>query len=477
MDLLSQTLALIDDGMYAYILVGLLLVCGVYFTIKTKAVQIRRIPDMFKYMLDKTEVKGKKAMSSFEALMISTGSRVGTGNIAGIATAIAVGGPGSVFWMWVLTLVVSSSAFVESTLAQIWKRRGSEGSFRGGPAYYIEQALGSKAWGSIFAVALMLAFAFGFNGLQSFNVASSLDYYFAGTNIDLNHVHIIIGLILAVLTAFTIFRGMKAVGYVSAIIVPFMAFLYIGIALVIIVFNVGCFGAIFNVVFSNAFSAQSIFAGTAGTALLYGAKRGLLSNEAGMGSAPNAAACASTSHPVKQGLAQSLSAYINTFFICTSSAFMVLVFFVSQPELAAQYNGMPLVQMALSNSIGEVGIHILNISIFFFAFSSLIGNYGYAEANLKFITNKKGALTLFRFLCLLPIFTGALANIDIAWSIADIFMGIMAMINIVSILLLGKWAIAALKDYDSQKKQGLDPVFYAENIPDLPATECWHKPQ
>lgn len=432
---------------------------------------------MFKYIADKKPVKRKKSLSSFQALMISTGSRVGTGNIAGIATAIIMGGPGAVFWMWVLAIIGASSAFIESTLAQIWKRRSPYGAYRGGPAYYIEQGLGKKWLGIVFAVSLILAFGFGFNALQSFNTTSSFDYYFIETGLNLNQVHFFIGIILVAITALIIFGGMKAIGNVSSIIVPIMALLYMALALFIVFSNINCMGNVFAAIFDNAFSLQSILGGGAGMALLYGTKRGLLSNEAGMGSAPNAAACASVSHPVKQGLIQALSAYIDTFLICTSSAFMVLVFCVTNPDIAYQYNGMPLVQMTLHNSIGEAGIHFMTIAIFFFAFSSIIGNYSYAESNFKFITTNRKALKYFRILCLFPVFFGTLSNLDLAWGLADIFMGIMAVLNILSLFFLGKWALLALKDYDKQRKQGLDPVFYADDYPELPKTECWHKPE
>lgn len=369
---------------------------------------------MFKYVKDKKATPGKKTMSSFQALMVSTGSRVGTGNIAGIATAIIMGGPGAVFWMWILAIIGASSAFAESTLAQLFKRKNKKGGFRGGPAYYIEQGLGKRWLGVVFAIALMLAFAVGFNGLQTFNAVSALDYYFQDAPIGINNIHIIAGLIIMVLTALTIFGGMKSIGNVSSVIVPFMALLYIALALLTIFTNLGSMGEVFAVMFNNAFSFESILGGTAGAALLYGTKRGLLSNEAGMGSAPNAAASASVTHPVKQGLIQSLSAYIDTFFICTSSAFMVMIYVVQQPDAAYALNGMPLVQQALTSTVGEFGIHFMTVAIFFFAFSSIIGNYSYVESNFAFISKSEKALKVFRVLCLLPIIMGSMMSLDLA---------------------------------------------------------------
>ena len=463
----------ISGFMYTYILVFLLVVVGVWFTARTKFVQVRYIKDMFTQLLEKKHVKGGKSISSFQALMVSTASRVGTGNIAGIATAIATGGPGAVFWMWLMAVIGAASAFIESTLAQIWKVRGKDGEFRGGPAYYIQQALGKRWLGIVFAVALILCFAFGFNGLQSFNMASALEYYVP--DYATNGTAVALGIVLSVMTAFVIFGGAKRISIITSVIVPIMALAYIALAIWTTVTNLGEIPAVFALIFASAFDFQSIFGGFAGSVVMLGIKRGLFSNEAGMGSAPNAAATASVSHPVKQGLVQSLSVYIDTLLICTCSAMMVLIYYVQDPAAAAALNGMPLVQMAINNSVGVGGIHFVTFAIFAFAFSSLIGNYFYAESNLRFIFgNSKAALTIFRLLCLVVIFYGCLNSFDLAWNLADIFMGFMAIINLVTILIIGKWALRALDDYTAQRKLGRDPVFVAENIPGMPATECWH---
>ena len=459
--------------LYTYILLLLLVVVGVYFTIRTKAVQLRYLKDMFSQLTEKKHVEGERSISSFQALMVSTASRVGTGNIAGVATAIATGGPGAVFWMGLMAIVGAASAFVESTLAQIWKVRGKEGEFRGGPAYYIEQALGKRWLGILFAVLLILCFAFGFNGLQAFNATSSLEYYIP--DYATNGAAIACGIVLAVMTAFVIFGGAKRISVITSIIVPIMAVGYIGIAVWTTIANIGELPKVFGMVLASAFDFQAIFGGFAGSVVMLGIKRGLYSNEAGMGSAPNAAATASVSHPCKQGLVQSLSVYIDTLLICTCSAMMVLVFYVQDPEAAAALNGMPLVQMAVNNSVGEVGIHFITFAIFAFAFSSLIGNYFYAENNLRFIKgNSRALLFVFRIVCLGIIFYGAVNSFDLAWNLADIFMGFMAMVNLVAIMLLGKWALKVLDDYTAQRKAGKDPVFVADRIPGLPKTECWH---
>ncbi len=475
MDLNEQLVEItgnISGYMYTYILLILLVATGIYFTVRTRAVQIRYIKDMFTQVTEKKHVDGKRAMSSFQALMVSTASRVGTGNIAGVATAIATGGPGAVFWMWIMALIGASSAFVESTLAQVWKVKGKEGEFRGGPAYYIEQGLGKRWAGVLFAVLLILCFAFGFNGLQAFNATSALAYYIP--DYATNGTAIASGIVLTVMTAFVIFGGAKRISIITSVLVPVMAFAYIALAVWTTLANITWLPAVFGLLFSSAFDFQSIFGGFAGSVVMLGIKRGLYSNEAGMGSAPNAAATASVSHPAKQGLVQSLSVYIDTLLICSCSAIMVLVFYVQNPGDATALNGIPLVQMAVNNSVGEAGIHVITFAIYAFAFSSLIGNYFYAESNFRFITKNTAALVVFRVLCLVAIFYGAVNSFDLAWNLSDIFMGFQAIMNLIAILLLGKWAFKVLDDYAAQKKAGKDPVFVAESIPGLPATDCWH---
>ena len=464
----------VSGFLYTYILLVLLVFVGVYFTIRTKGVQIRFIKDMFTQLTEKKHVKGERSISSFQALMVSTASRVGTGNIAGVATAIATGGPGAVFWMWVTALLGASTSFVESALAQKYKQPDPlYGGWRGGPAYYIEKALGKRWLGILFAVLLILCFAFGFNGLQAFNATSALEYYIP--DYATNGTAIACGIVLAVMTAFVIFGGAKRISVITSIIVPIMAIGYIAIAVWTTLSNITELPGVFAMVFASAFDVQAIFGGFAGSVVMLGIKRGLYSNEAGMGSAPNAAATASVSHPCKQGLVQSLSVYIDTLLICTCSAMMVLVFYVQDPQAASALNGMPLVQMAVNNSVGEFGIHFITFAIFAFAFSSLIGNYFYAENNLRFIKgDSKALLFVFRVVCLCVVFYGAVNSFDLAWNLADIFMGFMALVNLIALLFLGKWALAALDDYTRQRKEGIDPVFVADRIPGMPKTECWH---
>ena len=471
----------IDTVMYTYFLVFLLIFSGLYFTIRTRGVQFRLIKDMFSAITEKRHEPGRRGVSSFQAMMVSTASRVGTGNIAGVATAIAVGGPGAVFWMWVMALVSSASAFVESTLAQIWKVHSGQGEFRGGPAYYIQQALHSRALGVVFSVCLILCFGIGFNGLQSYNMSSSLEYYIPG------YAHtagpVALGLLLAVVTGFVLFGGTRRISFMTSYIVPAMALLYLGMTVILMVMNVPEIPAVFGMIFREAFDVQAIAGGFAGSMIVQGIKRGLFSNEAGMGSAPNAAAAASVAHPVKQGLVQVLSVFIDTLLICSCSAVMIMLYVHNNTGViawggatgAAALSNMPLVQAAMLDGFGPLGINFMTLAIFAFAFSSLIGNYFYAEGNFRFITKSKPALVVFRIVCCVVIFFGAQSNLTLAWNLADIFMGLQATVNIVAILLLGKWAIAALRDYEEQRRQGLDPVFEARNFPGMPACECWHE--
>ena len=465
----------VDNFMYTYILVILLIFTGLYFTVRTGFVQIRYIKDMFTQLFEKRVNKGDRAISSFQAMMVSTGSRVGTANIAGIATALATGGPGALFWMWVMAIIGGASAFVESTLAQIWKVKEKEGEFRGGPAYYIQQGLGKRWMGIVFAIALILCYIIGFNELQAYNAASALEYYIP--DYSTNGAAVIMGVVLVVLTAVVIFGGAKRISVISSIVVPIMALAYIGLGIFVTVTHLGLLPQAFALMFQSAFDFSAIFGGFAGSAVMYGIKRGLFSNEAGMGSAPNAAATASVSHPAKQGLVQTLSVYIDTMFICTCSAMLVLVFMVQDPAAAAGLNGMPLVQAAVHEFAGDVGIAFVTVAVFLFAYTSLTGNYFYAESNLKFITGERKRLIFwFRIATLAIIFIGCLSNFDLAWNTADILMGIMCIINLIAILALGKWAILCLKDYSRQRKEGVDPVFSAASIPGLPPCECWNEP-
>ncbi|MBS6279688.1 MAG: alanine:cation symporter family protein [Lachnospiraceae bacterium] len=464
-DILTQ----INDFMYTYVLIILLVFVGVYFTIRTRGVQLRLLKDGLKSLLEKAgeDEQGKKKVSSFQALMISTASRVGTGNIAGIATAIAAGGPGAVFWMWLMAVIGGASAFIESTLAQIYKVKEG-GEFRGGPSYYMERALGKRSLGVLFSVLLIICFAYGFNGLQSFNMSSALEYYIP--NYSDSMYPMLVGAILAVATGLVIWGGVHRIGFISSVIVPIMATAYILIGIVTMIMHAGEIPHVFAVIMENAFDFQAIAGGLAGSAVVIGIKRGLFSNEAGMGSAPNASASADVEHPIKQGLVQAISVFIDTLLICSSTAMMLLVSGVEGE--AGVLDGIPYVQQAISSNVGQWGIHFITFSIFAFAFSSLIGNYYYAESNIRFIKNDKKVLFVFRITCIVAIFLGAQEDFSLVWNLADITMGCMAIVNIIAIFLLRNIACKALRNYEEQKKAGKNPVFKAADI-GLYNTDVW----
>lgn len=464
----NNLLASLNDFLYSYILIFLLVAAGIYFTIRTKFVQFRLIGDAIKALKEKAEKNDNgKSVSSFQALMISTASRVGTGNIAGIATAIVAGGPGAVFWMWVMAIVGGASAFVESTLAQVYKVKDGK-EFRGGPSYYIERALGKRWLGVLFSILLIACFAYGFNGLQTYNMSSALEYYIP--NYSDTILPAVVGLLIAAATAFVIFGGVHRIGFISSVIVPIMAGIYILMGIFITLTNLNRVPEMFSLIFDGAFDFRAIFGGFAGSTVLIGIKRGLFSNEAGMGSAPNASATATVSHPLKQGMVQVLSVFIDTLMICTTTAFILLLSGVTGvPE---KLDGIPYVQAAISANVGSLGIHFITFSIFAFAFTSLIGNYYYAESNILFIKNNRILLNVFRITCLIAIFLGAQADFSTVWNLADVLMGFMAIENILVIFLLGGIAFKVLDDYTKQKKQGLDPVFKAKNV-GLNNTDTW----
>ena len=458
MEFLNKLILLVNDFIWTYILIAMLIVIGFYFTFRTKFVQFTNIKEMFKLLGEGTSSKdkSKNEVSSFQAFCIGTASRVGTGNLAGVASAIAIGGPGAVFWMWLIALIGSASAFIESTLAQIYKVKDGD-SFRGGPAYYMEKGLKKKWMGITFSVLIIMCFGFAFNSVQSKTIAAAFNSTF-------NANKLIIGIILTVLTLLIIFGGVNRIAKISSVLVPIMAVAYIVIALFIIVINFNKIPSLFITIFENAFGIKQVVGGGIGAALLQGIKRGLFSNEAGMGSAPNAAATATVSHPAKQGLIQTLGVFTDTLIICTSTAFIILL---SGAPLDGSVKGIELTQMALVSQVGPWGGTFISICILLFAFSSIIGNYYYGETNIQFITENKVVLYGYRILVAAMVLFGSIASMDLVWNIADVFMGLMAILNLIAIVLLGKIAIKALQDYTAQKKAGKNPVFYASSIPEL----------
>lgn len=466
MDIFNAWISAINDVLWSYILIIMLLGCAIWFTLKTRFVQFRMIKEMIKLLGDSTgkSKNGEKHISSFQAFAVSLASRVGTGNLAGVATAIAVGGPGAVFWMWIIALLGASSAFVESTLAQLYKRRGKD-SFIGGPAYYMERGLGLRWMGVFFAVLISITFGFAFNSVQSNTICAAWEGAFGFD-------HRIIGGILTILTILIIFGGIQRIAKVSSIIVPVMALGYVALALGIVLFNIGKLPAVLELIIGNAFGWEQTIGGTVGAALMQGIKRGLFSNEAGMGSAPNVAATADVSHPVKQGLIQTLGVFTDTLIICSCTAFIILF---SGAPLDGSVNGVQLTQHALTNEVGNIGSIFVAVAILLFAFSSIIGNYYYGEANIRFVTQKKSVLFTYRLLVGGMVMFGALASLDLAWSLADITMGLMTICNLIAISLLGRQAFLLLNDYITQKRKGIaSPVFTKNSIPELKdKAECW----
>ena len=465
MEILNNWISGINDLLWSYVLIIMLLGCAFRFTFKTRFVQFRMFREMIRVLGDSANKahEGEKHISSFQAFAVSLASRVGTGNLAGVATAIAVGGPGAVFWMWTIALLGSASAFVESTLAQLYKRKGKE-SFIGGPAYYMRYGLGLNWMGILFAILISVTFGFAFNSVQSNTICAAMQGSFG---FDPR----IVGAVLTVLTLTIIFGGIQRIAKVSSVIVPVMALGYVALASGIVLFNITELPAVIKLIVSSAFGWEQAAGGTISAALMQGIKRGLFSNEAGMGSAPNVAATAHVSHPVKQGLIQTLGVFTDTLVICTCTAFIIL--FGGVPD--ASLSGIRLTQAALVGEIGPAGSVFVAVAIFLFAFSSIIGNYYYGEANVRFITRRPWVLTLYRVLVGAMVLFGALATLDLAWSLADITMAFMTLINLVAIVLLGRQAFLLLADYVGQRRRGIkNPVYTRDRIPSLEdKAECW----
>ncbi len=457
----------INNALYTYVLIIMLIACGVYFTVRTGFVQFRLLGQQIKAVTDKP--KEGTGVSSFQALMVSTASRVGTGNIIGVSTAICLGGFGSVFWMWVIAIIGGASAFVESTLAQIYKRKGPDGWY-GGPAYYIETAFKSRTLAVLFSVFLVLTYGIGFNMLASYNLQSTFSSY---RFYQPAYSPWLIGAVLAVLVGYCLFGGGKRIAKVTSVLVPVMGVIYIGVAFYIMIANATALPQVFARIFTEAFDTKAIFGGFSGSCVMYGIKRGLFSNEAGVGSAPNASASAEVSHPVKQGLVQILSVFLDTLLICSATAFLCMC---SGVEPTAELSGAPYVQMALKATFGEVGPIFITVAMILFAFTTLLGNLYYVDQSLFFMLKRKpGKLVLYTYYLLasLIIFIGAGLSADLLWGIADITMGAMAIINIPVIVILGKYAFRALKDYEKKVKAGEELIFKAEEIGLPHEVDCW----
>ena len=449
----------VDEFMYYPVLIIILTAGGLFFTFRTRFVQLRLLRDACKLIGEKA---ADSKVSSFQALMVSTASRVGTGNIVGVATAICLGGPGACFWMWLMCIIGASSAFMESTLAQIYKRKGDDGNSYGGPAYYIEHALKQPWLAVVFCVFLIATYAFGFNLLCSYNLQSTFAAY---SFYNASVTPYVVGAVLAVTVGYCLMGGGKRIIRITEKIVPAMGLSYVLISLIVIVCHIKNIPSMFALIFKDAFDFKAIFGGIAGSCTVYGIKRGLYSNEAGVGSAPNASASAHVSHPVKQGLVQTVSVYIDTMLLCTATALMCLS---SGTPYNASVSGAPYVQNAVSTVFGKAGPIFITVAMVLFAFTTLIGNLYYVDNALAYMNKKKQPskkfMTIFYMACTVIIFLGAIVPMDFAWTAADITMGGMTLINIPCCLILSGTVVKALRDYESQKKSGRNPTFVAKEI-------------
>ncbi|MCP2031849.1 AGCS family alanine or glycine:cation symporter [Okibacterium sp. HSC-33S16] len=469
MDTINDFVLSAGDGLWTWILLPVVGILGVYFTVRTGVVQFRLIPEMFRTLSDKTplDTDGKaQSVSAFQAFTISAASRVGVGNIAGVGTAIAIGGPGAVFWMWTMAFIGGASSFVESTLGQLYKTKDKDG-FRGGPAYYMQRGLGARWMGIIFAVILILCFPLAFSSLQANTISATVA---STVGVDLDWLPWIVGLALSALTGLVVFGGVRRIASVTQAVVPVMALLYLVVGILIVAMNVTEVPRVFGEIYAGAFGFQQVAGGAIGTIILQGVKRGMFSNEAGLGSAPNAGASAAVTHPVKQGLVQTLGVYFDTFLICSITAFIILV---STPDLANAERGIGLTFDAVTGQLGAWSGVLLSVIVFLLAFSSILGNYYYGESNIEFITTKRVWLTTYRVFAVAAVLAGSVLTADLVWNTADGLMGIMALVNLTAIALLGTVAFKLLKDYSEQRRDGFDPVFTRDRLPELKNVECW----
>lgn len=463
---MEAVLSFLNDWMWGTILVVALLGVGLWFSIKLKFIQFRYIPEMFRVLFDKRSIsaEGKKGTSPFQAFAISTASRVGTGNLAGVAAAITIGGPGAVFWMWIVAILGGASSFIESTLAQVYKVP-DKNQYRGGPAYYIEKGLKNRTLGIVFAITITFTYGLVFSSVQSNTIRLAFENSF-----DIGKW--LMGGILTLAVALIIFGGLNRIAQVTQIIIPIMAIFYIILAGYVLIMNLGQVPNMIGQIFAGAFGFREVAGGTFGGMILIGIKRGLFSNEAGMGSAPNAAATAEVSHPVKQGLIQTLGVFTDTLLICSATAVIILF---AGDYANTDLDGIQLTQAAFESELGAWAAIFIAVAILLFAFSSIIGNYYYGETNMDFIKTSKVNIFVYRIAVLAMVMFGAIAEFGLVWALADLMMGIMALINLYAIFRLAPVAYAALNDYRKQRKAGKDPVFYQDHLPDVDGMEYWKR--
>ncbi|WP_172147930.1 alanine/glycine:cation symporter family protein [Pseudomonas tumuqii] len=451
-------LDILNDLIWSKLLIVMLIGLGLYFTVASRFVQFRYFGNMFRIFSEAFQHHPGQ-LSSFQALMLSVAGRVGAGNIAGVSVAIMLGGPGAVFWMWMVALVGMATSYFECSLAQLYKRREADGSYRGGPAFYIQHGLGQRWLGIVVSILLLVTFGFGFNAVQSYTVASSMhDTFGLPTHIS--------GLILVAVMGLIIFGGIQRIAKMADVLVPVMAFSYIAMALVVIGLNIEAVPATLTLIIKSAFGLEPAFAGGIGAAIIMGVKRGLFSNEAGLGSAPNVAAVAEVKHPVAQGIVQSLSVFIDTMILCSCTALIILLSGVYQPGM--EVSGVILTQTAMASVVGEWGRVFISIALLLFVFTTLIYNYYLGENALGFFSEKRWLVQTYRVLVIGLVLWGSLQDLGTVFAFADVTMGLLAIANLIALALLFKVGLRLMRDYDNQIKAGVEsPVFDPKAFADL----------
>ncbi|VFS53127.1 Na+/alanine symporter [Moellerella wisconsensis] len=467
-NILTEVINYLNNILWGSILIYLLLGVGIYFTLRTGFIQVRHFFHMFAILKNSNNSnrEDKAGISSFQALCTSLAARVGTGNLTGVAIALTAGGPGAIFWMWVVALLGMATSFIESTLAQLYKTKDDQGNYRGGPAYYMEKGLKMRWMGILFSIFLIIAFGLVFNAVQANSIAQATAVAF-----DFNPLYV--GIFLVIISGIIIFGGLKSIAKVAEWVVPVMALAYLGLAGWVVSDHLTELPDVFMLIIRNAFGLQEAASGAVAygvaQAMTQGIQRGLFSNEAGMGSAPNAAASASPypPHPASQGYVQMLGVFMDTIVICSATAIIIISSGVLDNP-TDKISGIELTQMALSSSVGDWGTTFIAIAIFFFAFTSIIANYAYAESNLIFLENNSTTgLLILRLAALGMVMFGALAEMPFIWKLADLSMGLMALINLIAISLLSGIAFKITKDYNVQRKLGKLPVFDINQYPDI----------
>ncbi|GAB6261484.1 sodium:alanine symporter family protein [Photobacterium sp. CCB-ST2H9] len=470
---MTSQLNFLNDLLWGSVLIYLLIGVGIFFTYRLGFIQFRHFLHMFQVMKNsrKSDAAG---ISSFQALCTSLAARVGTGNMAGVAVALTLGGPGAIFWMWLIAMLGMATAFAESALAQLYKTRDDDGNYRGGPAYYMEKGLGMRWMGVVFSIFLIIAFGLVFNAVQANSIAKAM-------NVAFGWQPLVVGMVLVALTGFIIFGGMRTIARTAEILVPVMAICYLALALVVVAMNIEQVPSVLALIFRSAFGLEEAASGALGytiaQGMINGLKRGLFSNEAGMGSAPNAAASATPypPHPASQGYVQMLGVFTDTIVICSATVAIILISGEYVPH--SEVTGIELTQRALSSQVGGWGEIFIAIAIFLFAFTSLVANYSYAETNLIFLEhNHKAGLAIFRLVVLGMVMFGALAELPTVWTMADISMGMMAIINLIAIVLMSGTVVKLARDYNAQLSLGKVPTFDSRQYPELHAQldeEIW----